>query len=341
MLHALSFRSSARRATLEPVSSAGKKKTQGSFQSQKKKERNSQQSKQHNNVGLVRKYLRTFQAANPRKRAAMAAVTAVAALVVVALIVVLVNFVSYRVQVEQAKYKQTQLTSLYDFDPGNIISDDQFFNGSAMNEAQIQSFLDEQGESCTGDHCLRTKTFDVSNKAATDYCNEYVADSSGKEKASTIIYKTAQACSVSPKVLLTMLQKEQHLVTDTDPSDFQFEAAMGLSCPDTASCDPKYAGFFNQVYGSAERYQYYVAHEEQYGYTENSLNFIQYNPDASCGGSNVYIETKATALLYIYTPYQPNLAALEAGAGEGNSCSTYGNRNFSLIYQGWFGDPRT
>ena len=56
--------------------------------------------------------------------------------------------------------------------------------------------------------------------------------------------------------------------------------------------------------------------------------------------AEVYIENTATALLYIYTPYQPNLAALEAGAGEGDACSTYGNRNFSIIYSGWFGDPR-
>ncbi|NEG70032.1 hemagglutinin [Bifidobacterium sp. BRDM6] len=268
-------------------------------------------------------------------------VTAVVALVVVALIVALVNFLSYQVDVQQAKHKQDQLAELYDFNPGDIISDDQFFNGSAMNEQQIQSFLDDEGANCTGDNCLATKTFDVTDKAATDYCSAYDADDSGKETAATIIYKTAQACSVSPKVLLTMLQKEQNLVTATDPTDFQFEAAMGLSCPDTDDCDPEYAGFFNQVYGSASRYQYYVANESQYGYSEHDLNYIQYNPDASCGGSEVYIENKATALLYIYTPYQPNIAALEAGAGEGDSCSTYGNRNFSLIYEGWFGDPRT
>ena len=40
------------------------------------------------------------------------------------------------------------------------------------------------------------------------------------------------------KVLLTMLQKEQHLVTATAPTDFQIRAAMGLSCPDDANCDP-------------------------------------------------------------------------------------------------------
>jgi hypothetical protein len=54
----------------------------------------------------------------------------------------------------------------------------------------------------------------------------------------------------------------------------------------------------------------------------------------------VFIENRATALLYIYTPYQPNAAALRAGTGEGNACSSYGNRNFSIIYANWFGNPR-
>lgn len=289
---------------------------------------------------LARRYVRAFAAGSPRKRTGMLFVTAVAALVVVALVVTLADCVSTQVKIAQAKHRQEQLTELYDFDPGNIISDSQFFNGSAMNAAEIQSFLDEQGADCTADGCLRTKRFDVESRDATDYCAAYVPDDK-QETAATIIAKTAKACSVSPKVLLTMLQKEQHLVTDTEPTDFQFEAAMGLSCPDTASCDPEYAGFFRQVYGSAERYQQYVHHEEQYGYVEDALNYVQYNPDASCGGTEVYIENKATALLYIYTPYQPNVAALAAGAGEGDSCSAYGNRNFSLIYEGWFGDPRS
>lgn len=164
----------------------------------------------------------------------------------------------------------------------------------------------------------------------------------GREKgtAAAIIDKSARACGISQKVLLTVMQKEQHLVTAVEPTDLQYKAAMGLSCPDDANCDPAYAGFFRQVYGAAHRYQYYVAHESAYGYHANALNYIQYHPDAGCGGTNVYIENKATALLYIYTPYQPNDASLAAGFGEGDSCSSYGNRNFALIYTNWFGAAR-
>ncbi|MEE1296135.1 MAG: hemagglutinin [Bifidobacterium sp.] len=277
-----------------------------------------------------------------------------------------------RAEISQAKSRQYELTQEYDFNPGDIISDGQFFDGDAMGEQEVQAFLDKQGADCTADGCLRNRTFDVESRDADQYCQGYepsaeakaaaekataaakakaakekkkassVKEVAPKETAAAIIAGAGKSCGVSQKVLLTVLQKEQQLVSaKTEPTDFQFKAAMGLSCPDDDQCDPEYAGFFNQVYGAAERYRYYEAHESQYGYHAGQLNYIQYNPDASCGGDNVWIDNKATALLYIYTPYQPNVAALKAGAGEGDSCSTYGNRNFSIIYEGWFGDPRT
>lgn len=38
---------------------------------------------------------------------------------------------------------------------------------------------------------------------------------------------------------------------------------------------------------------------------------------SGCGASNVYIESRATAALYTYTPYQPNAAALSNMYGTG------------------------
>ena len=101
-------------------------------------------------------------------------------------------------------------------------------------------------------------------------------------------------------MLLTVMQKEQHLVTAVDPSDYQLMAAMGLNCPDTADCDPAYAGFFRQVYGAAKRYRYYLEHEEQYGYTAHNLNYIQYHPNAACGGASVYREQGDRPALHLY-----------------------------------------
>src|SRR5699024_7487348 len=67
------------------------------------------------------------------------------------------------------------------------------------------------------------------------------------------------------------------------------------------------------------------------------MNTILGNPNSACGTSQVYIENWATAALYIYTPYRPNQAALNAQWGVGDAWSTYGNRNFYLFFQEWFG----
>ncbi|WP_420837541.1 hemagglutinin [Bifidobacterium aerophilum] len=262
----------------------------------------------------------------------------VAIVCVIALALGTVRFVQWRLDLKEAEARQSELARTYDFDPGDIISDGQFFNANAMSEAEVQAFLDEQGASCSGKDCLKSKTFDTTNQPADEYCDAYRGAKG--ETAAQIIAKAGKACGISQKVLLTVLQKEQHLVTATRISAFQYKSAMGLSCPDDASCDPEYAGFFKQVYGSAKRYRYYVAHEDRYGYHAHALNYIQYHPNASCGGTDVYIRNKATALLYIYTPYQPNDAALAAGVGEGDACSSYGNRNFAIIYQSWFGSAR-
>lgn len=251
---------------------------------------------------------------------------------VIALVTGLAHFLRWYSDLQTAEARQLELSQQYNFDPGNIISDGQFFNGNAMSEAEIQSFLESKGGA------IATMRFDTTTQKADELCGEYKG--AKQESAAAIIEKSGRACKVSQKVLLTVLQKEQHLVTATNPNDFQLKSAMGLSCPDDASCDPQYAGFFKQMFGSAKRYQYYVRHEGDYAYQSGKLTSILYNPDKNCGSADVYIRNKATALLYIYTPYQPNKAALEAGDGEGDSCSTYGNRNFSNIYNYWFGNPR-
>ena len=286
----------------------------------------------------LRRWLRTWKRARFKQRLAMILVPLVAVICVTALVVGLTTFVRWRREVDAATAAQDATAQHYGFNPGNIISDGQFFNGYAMSRTEVQSFLDEHGSDCTGTGCLKNRTFDTTDQPDDRYCDGY--DGAKGETAATIIDKSSRSCGISQKVLLTVLQKEQQLVTASKPTDFQFKAAMGLSCPDDNDCDPQYAGFFRQVYGAAHRYRYYVRHESSYGYHVGKLNFVRFHPNTSCGGANVVIGNKATALLYIYTPYQPNEAALAAGAGEGDSCSSYGNRNFSIIYRGWFGDAR-
>ncbi|OZG51400.1 hypothetical protein [Pseudoscardovia suis] len=244
-------------------------------------------------------------------------------------------------QVREYESEQALLARQYGFNPGLIIADDEMTDSTSLTTDEIQDFLDTRGAGCSGDSCLATKTFDTNDEKKDSLCDGYTKASD--QTAAQIISGVATSCGINPKVLIVMLQKEQGLVTAANPTNKNYTIAMGLSCPDDGDCDAAYYGFFNQVFGAAHRLKYYQAHFKDYNYRPKQTAYIQYNPDESCGGTKVYIENDATAMLYIYTPYQPNKAALEGLAdgsgGEGDSCSTYGNRNFTLFYNAWFGDP--
>ncbi|MGV9195217.1 cell wall-binding repeat-containing protein [Microbacterium sp. MC2] len=221
---------------------------------------------------------------------------------------------------------------------GFIISDEAFFDGDAMTAAEVQTFLNGKVTTCrakAGDPpCLKNFKTNLPEKAADRYCKKVAARSNAT--AAQIIADVGKACGISQKVILVMLQKEQGLVTKTAPDEWAYRAAMGQSCPDTAPCDAAAAGFVNQVYLGARQQQVYVQNPSWYNYRPGRVNTIKWDPDSSCGTSKVYIQNQATANLYIYTPYRPNVAALAAGTGIGDDCSTYGNRNFYNFYVNWF-----
>lgn len=222
------------------------------------------------------------------------------------------------------------------FNPGNIISNAVFFDGSAMDAATIQNFLNSKVPSCrAGYTCMKSFRQATPNMNRDSYCSAYTGSAS--ETASSIIAKVSQACGISPKVLLVLLEKEQSLVTDTWPLESQYRNATGFGCPDTAACDPNYFGFFYQVYFAARQFQKYAATPNSWNYKAGQNNNVRFHPNSACGSSSVFIQNQATAGLYIYTPYQPNAAALSNLYGTGDSCSAYGNRNFWRIFTDWFG----
>lgn len=244
----------------------------------------------------------------------------------------------YEPTVHAAGGKIAPAADLSLFRPGNIISNERFFDSSSMTESQIDAFLRQRVKSCqSGYVCLKDFRQTTTTRAADRYCSEYRGETS--EPAARIIYKVARACGINPQVLIVTLEKEQGLVTHTWPSDWRYTIAMGQGCPDTAACDTRYYGFFNQVYGAARQFQIYTEGRYFTYYAPGKTWNIRYSPNASCGSSPVYIENQATANLYYYTPYQPNAASLRAGYGQGDGCSTYGNRNFYQRFVDWFGLP--
>ncbi|MBC7592033.1 MAG: hypothetical protein H7226_13455 [Salinibacterium sp.] len=230
-----------------------------------------------------------------------------------------------------------------DFDPGLIISDQEFYSSSAMTELQIQSFLDLQIGSCSNNQCLNVLRVDTQDRA------RLVSDSTGQVRcgafqggsglsAATVIFRAQAACGISAKVLLVTLQKEQGLLSNRAPSQARLDRAMGFACPDTAPCATDSLGFANQVYKGALQLNTYKA--AKFG-RQPGVHFVQYHPNAGCGGTQVNVQNFATAALYNYTPYQPNGAALANLTASGDACSSYGNRNFWVYYNGWFGSTGT
>jgi len=237
---------------------------------------------------------------------------------------------------------------------GNIISDAVMTNTTSMSARQIQSFLNKEVPTCdtNGTQLSEYGGPDLNGDGKVqrwEWGKEYYKQTTFtclkdyKENGLTsaqIIYNAAKKYSVNPQVLIVLLQKEQSLVTDTWPLNIQYKTATGYGCPDTAPCDSQYYGLTNQVNWAATMYNAIMTNSSTW-YTPYILgkNYIQYNPDSSCGGSTVDIENRATQALYNYTPYQPNKATLAAGWGTA-SCGAYGNRNFYLYFNKWFGDPR-
>jgi putative cell wall-binding protein len=268
--------------------------------------------------------------------------------VIAALVILSLFGIGLSVLGENAPARAAAPTSA--FDPGYIISDYEFYDKTAMSQADIQTFLNKE---CPTNDCINSFGSDV-NTNHTDPTNMCPGGYAGGDHESTaeIIYRVEQSCGISAKVILVTLQKEQGLVTARNPSSQRRNAAMGYGCPDTSGCDTLYSGLFNQIYDAASQFVRYGLR------TSDNISFrtkfqigvpypIAYAPagrldehGVPCATQTVTVRNKATTALYYYTPYTPDPVAL-ATTGLGDNCSSYGNRNFWLYYNEWFGSTTT
>jgi len=255
---------------------------------------------------------------------------------------------------------ETSAANLANFRAGNIISDAVMSDYNSMTVDQIQSFLKSKN-ACNqsadpgsvgafkyenanftelGITYNRKYYFYTSNGVASAYYhvkdNKFVCladETISGRSAAYHIWDAAQTFKINPKVLIVLLEKEQSLITDKFPNHTQYRGATGYGYPDNGNPDPRFFGFEAQIGNAANLFHSVLSG----GWTNFPLgnNYIQYNPNAACGGSTVRIENLATSALYRYTPYQPNAAAL---SGSPDGCSAYGNRNFYMLFSDWFGD---
>lgn len=252
------------------------------------------------------------------------------------------------------------------FEAGNIISDEVFYNSSAMTEKQVRAFITRKNAGCTGKLCLRKVRVDTVDMPADQYCGAYTGRM--RQDAAAIITAVSVACGLNPQVIMVTLQKETGLITRAPADQGALDWAWGWNCPaigadkptsadtavgldtsvgavdgsaadgNTADCDPQYAGFFTQAYGVARQFAQYRLEPSAFRYRAGKTVTIPYSPTgAECGSAPVRLANTATASLYNFTPYQPNTASLAGYPGVGDACSSYGNRNFYFIFSSYFG----
>jgi len=182
------------------------------------------------------------------------------------------------------------------FNPNFILSDEALQNKDTMNVSDIQIFLESK------------------NSSLSNFITEYL--DGNQQKASSIIYNSAQKYNINPKYLLVKLQKEQSLVTDQTPSQKQLDWATGFAvCDSCAMDDPtiqEYKGFTNQVDSAAGVMRSYYEKYPTQAWIKRAGQ--TYNID----GQEVTPTTNATAFLYTYTPH------------------LHGNENFWNIWHAWF-----
>lgn len=184
------------------------------------------------------------------------------------------------------------------FDPNKILDDRDIFEIS-MSREELDRFLASRGQ-------LGRIT---------------LADIDGVDKRpAEIIWRVATSYKINPKYLLALLQKEQSLIEDPNPSQRQFDWAAGFAVCDSCSMDDPtiqaYKGFANQLEYAAKQ------HRERYllQLLGGRTTISGYAPGITktVSGIEVTPRNNATAMLYTYTPH------------------VHGNQNLWRIWRRWF-----
>jgi hypothetical protein len=193
---------------------------------------------------------------------------------------------------------QTSSTALAaSFDQNNLISDNEFIDVNSMNTTEIQNFLESQGSFLKSYSENGRSAAQIINDAAHGY-NEASGTFNG------IVINTSTG-TVSPKVILTMLQKEQSLISMTNQNDDSLRVAMSYGCPDSGGCSSTYAGFTKQVENGAWQLRYNYERAQGLGFSDYQVGQTQTFVDFN-GSHSVTFGNRATSSLYRYAPHVYN-----------------------------------
>ncbi len=199
----------------------------------------------------------------------------------------------------------------------NIVSDANFIDINSMSVVDIQNFLTSQNSYLAtytdSSETLADATAENGKSAAQiifDAAHGLYPAAIGTANGITV---SAATGTISPKIILVFLQKEQSLVSSSSVSSGQLNAAMGYSCPDSGGCNPAYAGFAMQVgWGAWQlRYNFIAAGlpaswwNSTYGAGNSSTCYAGQTKTLSdyTGSYNLTFANAATAAIYRYTPH--------------------------------------
>jgi Repeat of unknown function (DUF5648) len=192
------------------------------------------------------------------------------------------------------------------FDPTKIVSDDNMRAYDCMSQTDIQAFLN-------------TQSGPLKSLVTNDYAGK-------KKPAAQIIAEACRQWHISPKVMLTLLQKEQSLLTRTTLAKNTLNRAIGAGCPDATT--NKYPGFGKQMWYGARLL-------DGYGEGKNGSTVKLWKaPYTTYAGVNT--ANLATYKLYVYNP------SIGAKAPYGDlskqAANLSGNASFWWIYTKYFGN---
>ena len=206
----------------------------------------------------------------------------------------------------------------------NIISYETWRASAAMSVADIQAFLNTQSGPLKSYACTDTVT------SATPT----------RRSAASIIWRSAQAWNLNPKVILATLQKEQGLITTSNSSNAaRLVKAMGCGVYGDANHDGKtdnrFPGFANQIFNGARVLSTYEITYGWYAGKPKAVTAYKTVTTTATVDGKVVTTTKRVAYtkyivpanactfsLYTYTPYYPQ-------------------KLFWDCYTRWFGDPQS
>lgn len=173
------------------------------------------------------------------------------------------------------------------FQPDTVISEANFEASKSMTAAGIQAFLKQQPGTLA---------------------SYGAADHNGKVRtAAEMIAEASVAWGISPKVILATLQKEQSLISYTNPTQNAYDWAMGCGKGDSYTAS-QYKGFGKQIWFGAYKFK---------------QNAALWKPGATqdIDGSIVHPTNPGTHAQWRYTPHVAGVTA------------------FWMIYWRYFGDP--